>query len=185
MICAAKKGNENVITHTVIADTKNAPNNAWTNNWEKMKLNTSHYGDCYFWPIVVVLFNCVIVGTGTPAVMALPDWTVYLLCFASVCGGVYVCRVFKCARISAWKKGLMARTEKPLFWIAWVTCLSWCGLFSPQQANLLFFYPHLTLTLPYMMFTWSVLYVLLKYKCFTCVDLAYVYLRERHWSVIS
>uniref|UniRef100_A0A671MDB0 Probable hydrolase PNKD n=1 Tax=Sinocyclocheilus anshuiensis TaxID=1608454 RepID=A0A671MDB0_9TELE len=57
--------------------------------------------------------------------MALPDWTVYLpvLCFASVCGGFYICRVFKCARISAWKNSpiakLMARTEKPLFWIAY------------------------------------------------------------------
>ncbi|XP_059427420.1 LOW QUALITY PROTEIN: probable hydrolase PNKD [Carassius carassius] len=56
--------------------------------------------------------------------MALPDWTVYLnlLCFASVCGGFYICRVFKCAR-SAWKNSpigkLMARTEKPLFWIAY------------------------------------------------------------------
>ncbi len=104
--------------HPVIAETNNAPNNAWTNNLEKNKLNTSLYGDCYFWPIVVVLFSCVIVGTGTPSIMALPDWTVYLFCFASVCGGVYICRVFKCARISAWKKGLMARTEKPLFWIA-------------------------------------------------------------------
>ncbi|XP_073707753.1 probable hydrolase PNKD [Garra rufa] len=55
--------------------------------------------------------------------MALPGWTLYLLCIASICGGVCICRVFKCARKSAWKNSLiaklMARTEKPLFWIAY------------------------------------------------------------------
>uniref|UniRef100_A0A9J8DGM5 PNKD metallo-beta-lactamase domain containing n=2 Tax=Cyprinus carpio TaxID=7962 RepID=A0A9J8DGM5_CYPCA len=55
--------------------------------------------------------------------MALPEWTVYLLCIASVCGGFYICRVSKCARITALKNSrlakLMARTEKPLFWIAY------------------------------------------------------------------
>ncbi|XP_050969380.1 probable hydrolase PNKD [Labeo rohita] len=55
--------------------------------------------------------------------MALPGWTVYLLCIALICGGIYICRLFKCARKSAWKNSriakLMARTEKPLFWIAY------------------------------------------------------------------
>ncbi|TRY82800.1 hypothetical protein DNTS_025569 [Danionella cerebrum] len=56
-----------------------------------------------------------------PSVMALPEWTACLLCFASICGGLYLCRV--ASRRRAWNSNpvakLMARTEKPLFWLAY------------------------------------------------------------------
>ncbi|XP_026874239.2 probable hydrolase PNKD [Electrophorus electricus] len=55
--------------------------------------------------------------------MALPDWTLFLFGLASVCGGFWICRLFRAPRKGSWKRGLlrdlMARTEKPLFWIAY------------------------------------------------------------------
>ncbi|MCI4375775.1 hypothetical protein PGIGA_G00113060 [Pangasianodon gigas] len=56
--------------------------------------------------------------------MALPDWTVCLLgVAASICGGFCIYRLLRSPARSSWKRGvvadLMARTEKPLFWIAY------------------------------------------------------------------
>ncbi|KAL7890640.1 hypothetical protein AOLI_G00001160 [Acnodon oligacanthus] len=55
--------------------------------------------------------------------MALPDWTLCLLGVASVCGGFCVYRLLAGARRGSLKRGLvrelMARTERPLFWIAY------------------------------------------------------------------
>ncbi|XP_062853747.1 probable hydrolase PNKD [Trichomycterus rosablanca] len=55
--------------------------------------------------------------------MALPDWIVCLLGVASICGGIYIFRLLTNPSRSSWKKGviarLMARTEKPFFWIAY------------------------------------------------------------------
>ncbi|XP_007230924.3 probable hydrolase PNKD [Astyanax mexicanus] len=55
--------------------------------------------------------------------MALPDWTLCVFGVASVCGGFYIYRLLSGGRRSAWNRGplaeLMARTERPLFWIAY------------------------------------------------------------------
>ncbi|TSK62581.1 putative hydrolase PNKD [Bagarius yarrelli] len=56
--------------------------------------------------------------------MAFPDWTVCLLgVAASICGCFYFYRLLRNPAKISWKKGfvadLMARTEKPLFWIAY------------------------------------------------------------------
>ncbi|XP_071371330.1 probable hydrolase PNKD [Centroberyx affinis] len=54
--------------------------------------------------------------------MALPDWSVALVATASFCCVVFLCLRFRCTGRILWKKLLtkiMARTEKPLFRIAY------------------------------------------------------------------